>query len=380
MKSILIGAAGALALAATANAQQISTIATETFDYPAGDLDQQQGDFGWFQQWFAFDGGVGASTAVVVSPGLDATGGAAETSVNNAGAFRSPKTGPWVQTVADGFNFGGGNGQVYVSFTAQRAPGSDAQYGGLSLHTSFVGEKIFIGSPFQTNEWGIGDPGFGSSATVPGSSVDTPTRIVVLVDYQTGDERLRMWLDPATANPTTNPDLDLIVSDHDWNEIRLQSGESATGGSFGYIFDDIVIECVDCTGDGLLSDTTSISTFFGGTANLDVFGGVENEGDFYIVVGSFAGTSPGTPFGVLGVVPLNFDAYTNLTLANGAAGGLTNGFGNLDGDGRADVDLNIPMGQTNLAGLTASYVAVVIDAATFTPSIATNAVSIQLLP
>ncbi|MEO0649789.1 MAG: hypothetical protein AAFZ65_03820, partial [Planctomycetota bacterium] len=354
MKSLPFAAAAALAFAGTASAQTLTTMATESFDYAIdATIDGNNGGFGWFQQYFGDAG-------TVVSPGLDAVGGALDTSVNNSGTFRQPKTGPWINTVAQGFNFGGndGTGTIWFSFTGQRTPGSDSQYAGISFHTSFVGEKLYIGSPFASNEWGVAVPGVGDFR-VAGSSVDVATRVVCRVDYQTGDERFRMWLDPATANPTSAADIDVLVASHDWNEFRFQAGEGPTQN--GWLWDDIVLECQDCLGDGLLTDTTSISTFFGGTANLDIFGGLENEGDFYVVAGSFAGTAPGTPFGTIGIVPLNFDAYTNLTLANAAAGGLTNAFGNLDLDGRGFVDLTIPANQTNLAGLNASYAAVIID-------------------
>lgn len=360
----------ALALATVANAQQIDTVATETFDYDAGaDIDQLAGDFGWFQQWFA--GGAG----VIDVPGLDAVGGAANTTGNNAGAFRSPKTGPWVQTVADGFNFGGGNGTMWVSFTSQRPASSDSRYGGLSLHTSFVGEKLFIGSPFESNEWGVAIPGVGDFR-VAGSDVTQATRIVCRIDYQTGDERFRMWLDPGVANPTSSPDLDVTVADHNWNEIRLQSGEGLTAN--GWLWDDIVIECQDCVPNSLLTDVASINAILGGTANLQGFAGLENEGDIFAFIGSVSGTAPGTPIGAI-TVPLNLDAYALLTLQNPAAGGLTNGFGNLDLDGRCFSSFTLPSNLGQLSGSTVSFAYVVIDTATFSLSLASEAVSINLL-
>jgi hypothetical protein len=351
----LFGASVAgLALTSLASAQTFSTIATETFDYPNGSsIDGQIGDFGWFQQWFA--GGAGS----IEVPGLDATGGMANTTGNNAGAFRQPKTGPWVPTVAPGFNFGGTGFSIWVSFTAQRPPSSNSAYGGLSLHTSFVGEKLFLGSPFQSNEWGLAIPGC-CSFQIAGSDVTQVTRYVARIDYQAGDERCRVWLNPAVAHPTTTPDLDVIVADHTWNEIRLQSGE---GGANGWLWDDIVIECADCLPDDIITDTATLNVAAGGVQNMQLFGGLENLGDLYLLAGSLSGTSPGIPLSA-GVLPLNFDAYFNASLTSPASVGLSGAFGTLDLDGRAFASLTVPGGITPLVGLTANHAFVVIDLAT----------------
>ncbi|MHC4261389.1 MAG: hypothetical protein ACYSWX_02610 [Planctomycetota bacterium] len=365
-----------LALAAGANAQQIDLVAAESFNYNAGDpIDGQVGgeNNGWFQQWFA--GGAG----VIEVPGLDGIGGAANTNGNNAGAFRQPKTGPWIQTVASGFNFGGGDGSMYVSFTAQRPAGSTSQYAGLSLHTSFVGEKLFLGSPFASNEWGIGDPILGQGASVAGSDVTQATRIVVRMDYQPGDERCRMWLNPSEAFPTSGADLDLTVGDHTWNEVRLQAGEPSDGSNTGWLFDDIQIHCVDCVTNDFSTDTNSINAILGGTANFEVFAGLDKEGDLYQVVGTLSGTSPGLPLGPGILLPINFDALTSLTINDPNGIGLTNGFGTLDLDGRAFPNFTLPSGITAASGLTVSFAYVVIDSTAFTITKASQAVSISLL-
>jgi hypothetical protein len=78
----------ALTLATAANAQTIDTVATDSFDYPAGDsIDGKTGGFGWFQQYFGDAG-------TIETPGLDGVGGLLNTVNNNAGTFRQPKTGP----------------------------------------------------------------------------------------------------------------------------------------------------------------------------------------------------------------------------------------------------------------------------------------------
>ncbi|QDU67885.1 hypothetical protein [Engelhardtia mirabilis] len=361
-----------LALASVANAQTFETIATESFDYAdLSGIDGQVGGFGWFQQWYA--GGAGYVTV----PGLDAAGGAALTDGNNVGAYRSPKTGPWTQTVAPGFNFGADSGySMWVSFTAQRAPGSDSQYGGLSLHTSFVGEKLFIGSPFASGEWGLAVPGC-CDFRVTGSDVTVPTRIVVKIDYLVGDERVQLWLDPGVDHPTTTADLDIIATNHDWNEIRLQSGEGPTAN--GWLWDDIVIECEDCTPPDLVTDVDAISVATGGAQTMTLYAGQENEGDLYILVGSLSGTSPGIPIGP-GVLPLNLDAYLNATLSAPAGVGLTNSSNFLNGDGSENATLTVPAGLGVLAGLTANHAYVVLDLGTFGISKVSSAASLTFNP
>jgi hypothetical protein len=369
-RNLTASALAGMVLASVAGAQTIETVATETFEYNAFDgIDGQVGGFGWFQQWYA--GGAG----YVDGSGLDGVGGAALTDGNNAGAYRSPKTGPWLQTVGAGFNFGGGDGTMWLSFNAQRPAGYDSKYGGLSLHTSFVGEKLFIGSPFESNEWGVAIPGC-CDFRIAGSDVTQNTRIVCRIDYQPGDERFRMWLNPAEAHPASGADLDIVVTDHNWNEIRLQSGEGPTAN--GWLWDDIVIECQDCTPQRLLCDTTSINAFLGGTASLEAYGGVQNEGDLYVFAGSLSGTSPGLPLAPGVLLPLNPDGYTNLCLGSPAASGLSAPIGNLDLDGKAFTTFTLPS-LPQLAGNNVSFAFVVFDLASLSIELASNAVSISLL-
>ena len=354
-------AAAATCLAGYAQAQTFETIATEDFEgYALGGLGGLPGTSpvaGWFGDWFS--GGGGTDATVIAAPAGFGGSNAVETTANNGGSFRSPKTGPWTPTAASGFNFGGNDSTttIWVSFTAQRAPGSTAQYGGLSLHTVFVGEKLFLGSNFQSNEWGIGPIG-----TVAGSNVDTRTRLVYKIEYGPGDETASLWIDPGVPHPTTTPDLTGTVPSHDWNEIRLQSGEPVDGADpFGYYFDDIVIECQDCTPPDILSDTDQLSLSAGGTQNLQLFGGLENEGLLYLTLGSASGTSPGLPAGT-GTLPLNLDAYLLFTLNNTNSGILSNSFNTLDLDGKGFPAFNLPAGSNpSLAGTTINHAYVVLD-------------------
>ena len=370
-------AVAAALLASSAFSQTYSTLCAESFDYPAGNLGGQNAGPWWFTSWFSGGGGADAS---VVFPGIDGVGGMARTNFENAGSFRSPKTGPWTPTIGSGFNFGGDAPySVWVSFSSYRAPGSGDQYGGLSLHTQFVGEKLYIGSPFQSNGWGFGVPGCCSFA-IPGSDASVATRVVVRIDYQQGDERARMWLNPAVPHPATAADLDVTVTNHNWNEIRLQAGAS-TNGQTGWFFDDILIEVENGEPTALNANNNVISLSAGGTQNFEAFGGVENTGDIYFLLGSVSGTAPGLPLPPVGVLPLNFDAYTNLTLTAPNTPPLSGSFGTLNGDGKFNAALSLPAGSNpNLAGVVANHAYVVLDLSTGVPAIVkiSNAVGVTL--
>ena len=146
---------------------------------------------------------------------------------------------------------------IWLTYSQQRTPGGDQDYGGLSLGGFFLGEKLFIGSPGGTNEMGV-DSSFccgGPLASIPGTDADTLYEIVVKVEFLPGDEAISMWLDPAVPHPTTTPDLATTAPDFFFNEIRLQSGSG--GGQGGFEFDSILFEIEEasmaedfCNGDG----------------------------------------------------------------------------------------------------------------------------------
>jgi hypothetical protein len=81
--------------------------------------------------------------------------------------------------------------------------------------------------------------------------------------------------------------------------------------------------------------------------------GVAEAGKFYWVLGSFSGTSPGITFPGGATVPVNFDAYTKITIFKPFAGIFTTFLGVLDGNGEAAASFNVPPGlDPDLIGLT----------------------------
>ncbi|MEM8711697.1 MAG: hypothetical protein AAGG01_12145, partial [Planctomycetota bacterium] len=88
--------------------------------------------------------------------------------------------------------------------------------------------------------WGIDDEGpVGAPVeTIPGTDDTTPARIVTRIDFLPGDERVRVYIDPIVPYPLGPADLDTMVHDFLWDEIRLASGGN-NGDSF--YFDNIEI-------------------------------------------------------------------------------------------------------------------------------------------
>ncbi len=227
-------------LAAPALAQgQYLTIATETFDYPGPTpLGGLNGGTGWWVPWYS---GANGDNAIVNVPGLDPVGGKATTSCEHCGSFRTLDVAGF-DPILDNLRFGLDGTTVWISFLCVREPYSDDWYGGISLYEQWVGEKLLIGSPWSSDEWGVDVPWVGVPTFIPGTNCWNQALLVARIDFLPGDERVQMWVDPPNTHPTTVADLDVMVPDFRFNEIRLQSG---SGGQAGFTFDDIVISTPD---------------------------------------------------------------------------------------------------------------------------------------
>ncbi|TAH37064.1 MAG: hypothetical protein EYC70_08780 [Planctomycetota bacterium] len=227
------------AAAAAAPSQQLyETISSETFEYAAGSpLGALNGGHGWSAEWFS---GATNDNCLVSSPGFDADGEKATTVVDGGGSWRTMSVASYESLLDNGL-FGKDGTTFWVSFWCQRTAGGDDDYGGLSLYIRFGGEMLFIGSPSFTEEWGVHDVRFHPAPyTVPGTDCDTLARLVCRIDFLPGSERARLWIDPTDPHPTTTPDLDVLLDDFRFNEIRLQSGNSVT--TTGFHFDGVAID------------------------------------------------------------------------------------------------------------------------------------------
>ncbi|MBL6755362.1 MAG: hypothetical protein ISQ11_03045 [Planctomycetes bacterium] len=241
----------ALGLAATASAQ-VTTIATESFEYPVpGLLYQQAGGTGWSNAWWV-SGGANDELVMfdqTIQPpfaAADSLGGyAGQTGVFGA-AYRQFDLGAHPELIDPNTGRWGADGEtIWISFSTVNFQGQPQDhYGGLSLWRAGQNpaESLFLGAPWNAQGWGIDDEGdlAGSApaSIIPGTNDQVASRLVVRMDYMSGQNRCRMWVDPTTDYPTGTADLDEMVTGGDFDEIRLSSG-----GNNGDLFfwDNIVV-------------------------------------------------------------------------------------------------------------------------------------------
>lgn len=228
-----------LSLSAAANAQV--QLCEDSFDYPAGSsMHAQAGGTGWVEPWWSSPTGV--SGMDVFAPGMDGVGNKVQVVFEGEGAYRKPDTALAPDLEENGL-LGKDGGVLWVSFQCVRPAGCLEQFGGISLYEQFVGEKLFIGSPWATGQWGLGVPGVGDFPIV-GTSCDVQANLVVRIDFLPGDERVRLYVDPAGPYPQTGEVLDITVPDFRMNEIGLRSGGTTfAGGTFngGFEFDALTL-------------------------------------------------------------------------------------------------------------------------------------------
>ncbi len=222
-------------LASPAFSQTYEHIVDESFDYAAGSLGGLNGGFGWENKWWS---GAGLGDGVVVGSSYDPLGNRMQVNVDHGGSYRlidRSSLGP----ILDGGQLGADNTTIWIGFMMKKETGCDHLYGGLSLNWQWVGEQLFLGSPWGTNEVGFARAGAPGHNVVSGSDDATLNTMVYRIDFLSGDDRIQFWLNPPTDHPTTASDLDVMVADFRFNEIRLQSGD---GTVTGFSFDGIAID------------------------------------------------------------------------------------------------------------------------------------------
>ena len=296
----LLALVGPLAGLASA---QTTLISQDSFDYPATDvLGGKTGGTGWLFPWWS---GNNLDDALISSPGVDAIGEQCITNNQDAGSYRLPDYTNFTQIIDAENRFGIDNTVFWISFWQQKAPGSTDEYGGFSFNEQLVAEKLFVGSPWQSGELGM-QPVGGAPVTITGSDPNVLTRVVIRLEHLPGDENIKVWLDPSVPHPDAAqfpPDLDEMVPDFVWNEVRLQSG-SNQGGLTGWLFDDLVIETeggsfpnignnycigeVNSTGAGAAISAVGVDFAGGQPLSLIASGLPQNQFGFFIT-----GIAPG---------------------------------------------------------------------------------------
>jgi len=243
LKYLLVPAA--LIAAASLASAQFTPIATESFQYTfPGLLDNQGGGTGFANNWFVTNG----NDIVIFDPSVNPPFALSDGVGQYAGqanvfgeAYRRLDT-TQHPDVAENGKYGADGATIWISFSTvayQGAPGN--HYGGLSLFNFGVGEDLFLGSPWNTNAWGIDDEGpNGTPAQViPGTNDTVAVRLVTRIDFLPGQERLRMWVSPGAAYPSTTADLDTVIADLRFDELRFASGGNS---SDLYFWDNLVLE------------------------------------------------------------------------------------------------------------------------------------------
>ncbi|MBI4880573.1 MAG: VCBS repeat-containing protein [Planctomycetes bacterium] len=114
----------------------------------------------------------------------------------------------------------------------------------------------------------------------------------------------------------------------------------------------------------------------GGQVAFELDAGSANAGRPYYLLGSMSGTSPGTPLGST-VLPLNYDAFMNLTLIFANTPVFASFFGLLDAQGRATATLD-SLGPISPAAVGVQmHFAAVLD---WPLDYATNAHPVEIMP
>ncbi len=146
-------------------------------------------------------------------------------------------------------------------------------------------------------------------------------------------------------------------------------------------FDPVAAGWIDLTAFPLVACGGNVSVTQGGELSLHLDAGAGNAGKVYVVLGSISGTKPGTPLPGGSVIPLNFDAYFNLTLAQPNMPPLVDSFGALDLQGRGLAKFFMPSGSDIvLVGTTVWHAFAVIELPSLTASFVSNAEARVLVP
>ena len=90
------------------------------------------------------------------------------------------------------------------------------------------------------------------------------------------------------------------------------------------------------------ADTYTIPADTGGVVNMYLSADKTHANRNYIVLGSVTGTEPGTTLPDGTVLPLNWDAFTNIVFKLANTPTFSNFMGQLDNNGNAVAQLNIP--------------------------------------
>jgi len=138
-------------------------------------------------------------------------------------------------------------------------------------------------------------------------------------------------------------------------------------------------DLTDSCNTSLFASRDPIQLSLGGTSNFFLDAGASNAGDFYWLLASVSGTSPGIPIGGV-TLPINFDLITNITIKQPGAFFFNNLRGFLDGSGQALAGFTLPIvNDPTLFGVEINF-AYVLGPVPGVVDFASNAISVILAP
>lgn len=283
MRTLFLSFLSAGALLGSAAAQNTDFI-QDTFEYTVGPIGGQGGGQGWAGTWWS---GQTQDGGVVEQPGLDGIGGMLTTAIEHEGSYRFIDMAP-LGPLTENSLLGKDGTTVWVRFTFRRVTGGDDFYGGIVLNQQFVGEQLFIGSPWGGTELGIERPFVTAPTFIAGTDCDLENTLVTRIDFLPGDDRVQVWANPGVPFPTTTADIDQLMPDMKFNEIKFSSG---SGSITGFHFDDFVMSAPEFGPKYSILNLTA-----GQQATLQVSGATPNAS--VVLAYSLAGAGPTpTPYG-----------------------------------------------------------------------------------
>ena len=180
-----------------------------------------------------YTGGGNVASPGLTYPGLLTAGNRFDTAGTNNGAFRN---------LASPINTD--SGTIYVGFLTAARPGTAPDYAGLSFYSGGQStEELFMGKPFQVNNYGFDVTGATAmnSATAPVST--TPTFVVYRLTFTPTGDTIDFFANPTPggvlpATPTLTYAIPEATFADTFTSIRMQSGEGA-GTATPFSFDEI---------------------------------------------------------------------------------------------------------------------------------------------
>ncbi len=158
-----------------------------------------------------------------------------------------------------------------------------------------------------------------------------------------------------------------------------EADEGASDLSGDLDSNDLVLHSTQrLNGYGLDVNGTTISLQSGGAVEFELDTGNHYAGDFYWLLGSISGTTPGLPGAP--PIPLNPDAYFSITLQTPEAF-ISSALGFLNDGGSANAEFSLPPASfPGLAGLQLHHAAIVFDVGTSSLAWSSNAQPLNLAP